>query len=248
MNLKVAHLVAVQFGMFIGIVACLVFSRFEYTRPRTAMRAPATERAATIEPQPQADDQLADTVDDGADVELAEAVTDQRVPLPNEYSPEAVERNMALATKLYYEQIAPRRPASSGPANNWIAAAAPAYAEVAEQSAVVQSNEPAAETVAYVQPAQVIVYPQPAQIVVFANPRRFVNRCRQTPHPTTVPPNSHRRPDREWTRLAAAPAFAAPPSGGLRLPRRSPEGQRHRNAGVVPSCSSTQGLTSSVKR
>jgi hypothetical protein len=246
MNLKVAHLVAVQFGMFIGIVSCLVFSRFEYARPRTPMRAPPTERAAIVEPQPEPDDQRADIVDDGADVELAEAVTDQRVPLPNEYSPEAVERNMALATKLYYEQIAPRRPASSGPANNPIAAAAPSYAEVAEEPAVVQSNEPAAETVAYVEPATVIVYPQPAQIVVLSNPRRFVNRCRQTPHPTTVPPNRHRRPDREGTRLASAPAFAAASSGGLRLPRQYPEDQ-HRRSNGVPSCSSTQGFTSAKR-
>jgi hypothetical protein len=50
MNLKVAHLVSVQFGIFIGIVSCLVFSRFENFRPRAAAakRESVTERAATV--------------------------------------------------------------------------------------------------------------------------------------------------------------------------------------------------------
>jgi hypothetical protein len=179
MNLKVAHLVAVQFGIFIGIVFCLVFSRFEYARPRTAaqMREPATERAATVEPVSEPEDQRAYMADRRAEPEPAEPLTERPAPaLPNEYSAAAVEQYRALATKLYYEQIAPRRNASSSPANSSIAAVAPSYTELVQEPAVVQIDDPAPQTVAYVQPAQVIVYPQLAQFVVFSHPRGFVSR------------------------------------------------------------------------
>jgi hypothetical protein len=241
MNLKVAHLVSMQFGIFLGIVSCLVFSRFEYSRPRAAaeMREPATERAAAVESLSEPKDQRADMVDDGADAASAEPITEQTAPaLPNEYSPEAVERYRALATKLYYEQIAPRRTVSSSPANSSTAAVAPAYTEVTEEPAIVQTNDPAPETVAYVQPAQVIVYPQPAQFVVFSYPRRFVNRCRPAPHPGGLASNPHRRPDRGGTRVSGSPAFG---------PAGSPGVVHRRNPGV-PSCPSTEGFTFRGKR
>jgi hypothetical protein len=236
MNLKVAHLVSVQFGIFIGIVSCLVFSRFEYARPRTAaeMRKPATERAAAVEPLSEPEGQRADMVNDEAEPEQAEPVTEQSAPaLPNEYSAEAVERYRALATKLYYEQIAPRRNVSSRPANSCIAAVAPAYTEVVEEPAVVQTNDPAPQTVAYVQPTQVIVYPQPAQFVVFSHRRRFVNRCRPAPHPGALVSNPHRRPDSGGTHLSGSPGCR--PAGS--------RGVVHRRNTGVPSCPSTQGFT-----
>ena len=236
MNLKVAHLVSVQFGIFIGIVSCLMFSRFESTRPRAAaeMRKQASERAAAVEPLSEPEDQRADMVDNGAESERAEPVTEQPAPaLPNEYSAEAVERYRALATKLYYEQIAPRRNASTSPANSSIAAVAPAYTEVVEEPAVVQANDPAPETVAYLQPTQVILYPQPAQFVVFSHPRRFVNRCRPAPHPGALASNPHRRPDSGGTHLSGSP--------GCR-PARS-LGVAYRQNTDVPSCASTQGFT-----
>jgi hypothetical protein len=171
-------------------------------------------------------------VDDGADAESAEPITEQTAPaLPNEYSPEAVERYRALATKLYYEQIAPRRTVSSSSANSSIAAVAPAYTEATEEPAIVQTNDPAPETVAYIQPTQVIVYPQPAQFVVFSSPRRFVNRCRPAPHPGAPGSNSHQRPDRGGTHLRGSPAFR--PAGSL--------GVVHRRHTGVPPCSSTEG-------
>ena len=235
MNLKVAHLVSVQFGIFVGIVSCLVYSRFEYSRPRATaeMRKPATERAAAVEPVSEPEDQLADLVDDGAASEQAEPVTEQPPPtLPNEYSPEAVERYRALATKLYYEQIAPRRKVSSNPANSSIAAVAPVYTEVVEEPVVIQTNTPAPEPVAYIQPTQVIVYPQPAQFVVFSYPRRFVNRCRPAPHPGALASNPHQRPDRGGIHLNGSPAFR---------PGTSRDAAHHRNTGG-PSCRSTQGF------
>ena len=243
MNLKVAHLVSIQFGIFIGIVFCLVFSRFEYFRPHAAaeMRKPATERATTVEPISEPEDQASDMVDDAAAPEQSDRFTEQPAPaLSNEYSPEAVERFRALATKLYYEQIAPRRNASSSPANSSIAAVAPSYTEVAQEPEVVQVEDPApqTQTVVYQQPTQVIVYPQPAQFVVFSHPRRFVRRCRPAPQTGALASNSHRRRDGGGTHLSGLPGSRPP---------RSPGGVHRRNTGV-PTCRSTQGFTPRRKR
>jgi hypothetical protein len=233
MNLKLAHLVAIQFGIFIGIVICLVFARFESARPRTAAerRELATERAAAGQRMSEFRDERADMANDHEELDPAEKLTDQSTPaMPNEYSPEAVEKSMAILTKLYYEQIAPRRNAISSPANT---AVAPSYTEVAPEPEVVQSDEPAPQTVAYVQPTQVIVYPQPAQVVVFSNPRRFVNRCRPAPHPNALASNSHLRRDNGGTRLSGLPESRPSRSFGL---------EERRTTGV-PTCPSTQGFT-----
>ena len=235
MNLKVAHLVSIQFGIFIGMVSCLVFFRFEYARPRTAaeMREPGTKRAASVEPMSEPEDQLADIVENGADPESAQPVIEQPGALPNQYSAAAKEQYRALVEKLYYEQIAPRRNASSSPGNSSIAAVAPSYPEVAPEPAVVQIDDPAPQTVAYVQPAQVIVYPQPAQFVVFSHPRRFVNRCRPAPQPGALASNPHRRPGSGGTHLSGSPGFR--PAGSF--------GVMHRRNTGVPPCPSTQGFT-----
>jgi hypothetical protein len=241
MNLKVAHLVSVQFGIFIGIVCCLVFSRSEYFRPRPTAdrREPVTQRASAVEPLADSEDQPGDIADNGADAELAELVTEQPAPaLPNEYSPEAVERYRAEATRLYYEQIAPRRPATTT-----VAAVAPAYTEAVEEPAVDQNNAPVPETVAYVQPSQVIVYPQPVQFVVFSQPRRFANRCRPASPPGALASNPHRRADRGGTHLNASTPFERPTSLSSASPRSpgSPGPAHHRNTGVS-SCPPIQGF------
>jgi hypothetical protein len=238
MNLKVAHLVAIQFGIFIGIVICLVFSRFEYARPRTAAetRERATEGAAASERMSEPEDEFADMADNREKLDSDEPLTEQpTLAMPNEYSPQAVEKSMAILTKLYYEQIAPRRNVSSSPANT---AAAPSYTEVAQEPAVVQYEDPAPQTVAYVQPTQVIVYPQPAQVVVFSNPRRFVNRCRPAPHPSALASNSHRRRDSAGTHLSGSPESRPPRSFGL---------EQRRTTGA-PTCPSIQGFTPQGKR
>jgi hypothetical protein len=218
MNLKVAHLVSVQFGILLGIVCCLVYARLEYSRPRpTAVKHVSAP-----------DDRLADMVDADDDTESPEALTDRRISaLPNEYSPEAVERYRAEATRLYYQQIAPRRDAGSSPANRSLAAAAPDYTEVVEEPAAVQSNDPGPQTVVYVQPAQAIVYPAPAEVVVFSHPRRFDNRRRPAPHPNALALNPPRRPDRSTiTHLSAPPPFESPvaPAPALRRHSKSPGG------------------------
>jgi hypothetical protein len=217
MNLKVAHLISVQFGIFIGVVVCLVFSRFESFRPHAAaaMRKPATERVTTVEPRSEPEDQASDMEEDAAATERSDGLTQRSAPaLPNEYSPEAGERSMALATKLYYEQIAPRRT---------VAAVAPSYAEIAQEPEVAQVEDQAPQTVAYAQPTQVIVYAQPAPFVIFSNPRRFVRRFRPASQTGALASNSHRRQDSGGTPRSFAVA--------------------HRGNAGVPTFDSTQGST-----
>ena len=240
MNLKVAHLVSIQFGIFIGIVSCLVFSRSEYFRPHAVaeMRKPATERVTTVEPISEPEDQASDMVDDAAAPEKSDQFTEQpTAAMPTEYSPEAVEKSMAILTKLYYEQIAPRRNPSNSAATT-SAAVAPSYTEVAPEPEVVQYSEPPPQTVAYQQPTQVIIYPQPAQFVVFSQPRRFVNRCRPAPHPNALVSNSHRRRDNGGIHVTALPGSR--PFGSLGLEQRRTTGG--------PACPSTPGFTSRGKR
>ena len=238
MNLKVGHLVAIQFGIFIGIVFCLVFFRFESARPRTAaeMRELATERAAAVERMSEPTDERADMADNREKLEPAEPLSEQPVPaMPNEYSPEAVEKSMAILTKLYYEQIAPRRNAASSPANT---AVAPSYTEVAQEPETAQIDGPAPQNVAYVQPTQFIVYPQPVQVVVFSHNRRFVSRR-----------GPHRHPDSGGTHLSGLPEFESPASPSAAL-RRPPGilGLEQRRTGGVLTGPSLQGFTPRGKR
>jgi hypothetical protein len=184
-------------------------------------------------------DEFADMANDREELDPAEQLTDQSTPaMPNEYSPEAVEKSMAILTKLYYEQIAPRRNASSSPANSAFAAVAPSYTEVPQEPAVVQTDDPAPQTVAYVQPTPVIVYSQPAQFVVFSHRRRLANRCRPPSLPGTLASNPRWRRDSGGTHLSGLPESRPPRSFGLE--------QRRITGG--PTCPSTQGFTPRGKR
>jgi len=215
MNLKVSHLVSIQFGIFVGIVSCLVLFRFENARPHAAveMRKPATERAPAVQPTSEREDEASDLMDDATASEESNRFTEQPAPaMPNEYSPEAVEKSMAILTKLYYEQIAPRRTARSDPANGSIAAIAPSYSETIQEPPVVPVDNPAPQTVVYEQPAQVIVYPQPVQFVVISQPRRFVNRCRPASQAGVPASNSHRRQHNGGTHLIGLPHAHSPGS------------------------------------
>jgi hypothetical protein len=241
MTLKFAHLVAIQFGIFVGVVACLLFFRFDYGKPRTAaeMRERATEIAAVVKSLSEPEDQRTEREQDSTDTESAQLVPGQLAPaLPNEYSPEAVEQYRALAAKLYYEQIAPRRTVSATLSHSSNVAVAPSSTEAAQEPAVAATYEPAPEPVAYVEPAPVIVYSQPIQYVAFSHPRRFDNRCRPAPHRGTFGSNRHRRPDRRGNHLSGSHGFS---------PSRSLGVVHHRKTGV-PSCPSPQGFKSRGKR
>jgi hypothetical protein len=135
-------------------------------------------------------------LDSDADREQDQSIGEQpaQATQPHQYSPEAVQQYTALAAQQYYQQIAPPRYASLGVANSSVAAAAPAYTEVAQEPATVSSDyaEPL-QPVAYAEPNVVVYQPQ---FIVFSNQRRFPNRCRPTLRPAAGTPGTHRGPDR----------------------------------------------------
>jgi hypothetical protein len=200
MNVKVANLVAVQFGVLLGIASWLAYSRFEPAEPRIAAvekrESPAAPSAA-VAPISDLGSQVTRALDADADREKDQSIGEQpvQVTLPHQYSPEAVEQYTALAAQQYYQQIAPRRYASAGVANSSIAPATPIYTQVAQEPAAVSTDyaEPV-QTAAYAEPTQIAFY-QP-QFIVFSNQRRFPNRRRPTLQPAGGTPVTHRRPDR----------------------------------------------------
>ena len=200
MNVKVANLVAVQFGVLLGIASWLAYSRFESAAPRITAgerRESPAAPAAAVAPISDLGSQVTRALDSDADREEDQSSGDEPVQVtqPHQYSPEAVQQYTQLAAQQYYQQIAPRRYASAGIASSSVAAVAPAYTEVAQEPAAVSSDyaEPL-QNVAYAEPTQVAVY-QP-QFIVFSNQRRFPNRCRPTLRPAAGTPGPHRGPDR----------------------------------------------------
>jgi hypothetical protein len=253
MNLKVVNLVAVQFGMFLGIVSWLAYSQLPSGEPRTTaeVRKPMAERMPTFASASNPAEQRSQTVEDRAVQEQTQPVAEQPVVpvVPHEYSPAAVQRYSELAAQQYYQQIAPRRYASAGLANTSFAAVAPSYAEVAPEPMAVQSDDPTPETVAYVQPTQVVVYQQP-QFVVFNNSRRFANRCRSTPPIIGTPlANAHRRLNRPRSHLIGSTGFEKPVSPPAASRRHAQSfGVEHRRNDTGPSCRPTQGFAGRGRR
>jgi hypothetical protein len=232
MNLKVANLVAVQFGVLIGIVSWLAYSRFESTEPRIAaveMRKRPVDSVAAVAPISDLGSQLSRALDDGVDREQDQSIAEQPIPAAHQYSPEAVQHYTALATQQYYQQIAPRRYASSSVENRSVAADSLSYAGVNQEPAVVPADyAESPQSVADTQPAQIVYY-QPVQYVVFSDSRRFANRCRPAAAPGVVTPVTHsgsgrRGPHRNVCDVA---------------PRRNPN---------VPTCRPSRGFRSWEKR
>jgi len=251
MNLKVANLIAVEFGILIGTMSWLAYSRLEPAGPRgaTELRERSPGPVAPARPVIKAEEQRPSAVDNRADRDEAPPNTEQPVPvMQHEYSPAAVQQNSALAAQLYYQQITPRRYASSGLDNAAIVAKAPSYTEV-EREPAVAADEPAAQTVAYVEPAQVVVYPEP-QFIVFSDSRRFANRCRPaSPVIGAHKARTHRRPDRPRPQLNGSRDFESPaaPSAAFRRPTQS-LGLVHRQNDKMASCRPTQGFGTGGRR
>jgi hypothetical protein len=180
MNLKVANLIAVQFGIFIGIMSWLVFSRLESARPHTAaeMRESTVAPVATVAAVSERRNQRPYTVDYETDHERAQPVDEEAAPTAQEYD----------------QEIATQRYASSGREDGSIVGVSPSYAPVDQEPAVAQPD--------YVPSPQIFVYAQPAQIVVFSNPRRFANRFRSTFPSGALNTITHRRPDRVGPHLS----------------------------------------------
>ena len=197
MNVKVANLVAVQFGVLLGIASWLAYSRFESAEPRIAVemrRSPAAPVAA-VAPISDLGSQVTRVLENGVDREQDQSIAEQPAPAVHQYSAAAVQQYSALAAQQYYQQIAPRRYASSGLENSSVAADTPSYAEVAQEPAVSSDYVEPLQPVAYAEPAQVVAVYQP-QFIVFSNQRRFANRCRPTLRPAAVTPITHRGPGR----------------------------------------------------
>jgi hypothetical protein len=257
MNLKVVHLVAIQFGMFAGIMGWLAYSQLPFGEPRSEPKArePIAEPVATFASAPNPADQRPQTVDYRAGQEQTRPVAERPAPaMQHEYSAAAVQQNSDLAAQLYYQQIAPRRHASSGLTNNPTAAVAPSYVIVAPEPAAVQGDDPVPETVAYVQPTEVVVYPQP-QFVVFDNSRRFANRSRSTfRNPGTPLANAHRQSTLRNPGTPLANVYRdldRPRShliGSTVCPPAKSFGVVHRRNDSVPSCRPNQAFAGRGRR
>lgn len=241
MKVKVANLLAVQFGVLVGIASWLAYSRFESPEPRIAAgerRESPAAPAAAVAPISNLGSQVARALEEDADREQDQSIGEQVVQatLPHQYSPEAVQQYAALAAQQYYQQIAPRRYASVGVAST-SAPVAPAYSEVAQEPEAVSSDyaEPL-QPVAYAEPTQIAVY-QP-QFIVFSNQRRFPNRCRPTLQPNAITPNTHRGPGRGGSHLNGATESRPTKCLGTVPPRNL----------NVPSCKPGQESKSRGKR
>lgn len=210
MNVKVVNLVAIQFGIFVGILCWLAYSRLPFAEPRTegepresALNAGANV-AAVFEPRRP----LSHPTNYRTDRERAQPVDEQPAPMAPEYD----------------QAIAPQAYANSVPDNGSIAVNSPSYAQVDQEAVIPSDNLESAQAVVYSQPIETVVYAQPTQIIVFSNPRHFGNRCQSKPHfgaPSTIRPQC---PDRrnfrpDDTRVVPPPNVrppADPPVPGSR--------------------------------
>jgi hypothetical protein len=245
MNLKVANLVAVQFGVFAGIMSWLAYSHLPIAGPRTATTTQEqmrTEPVPAVAPVFKPGEQPSQTVDYRAEREETQPVAEQPVLAMHEYSAAAVQQYSALAAKQYYEQIAPRRYVSSTLEKRSVVAEAPAYPEVKQESETAPVEylaEP--ETIAYSEPAQFIVYPQ-SQFVVFSNRRRVANRCRPTLFADGAPlANRNRRHQNRPRSHLRGPTEFGSPAAAFRRPANS-LGVVHRRHDSTPSCRANQGF------
>lgn len=240
MNLKVANLVAIQFGIFVGMMCWLAYSYFESAKPpRIAEEKPkgpvnSVAPAAPLSPE----DQPPNTVDYRADPDRAQPVIEQPVPVVHyQYSAEAVQQYTALAAQQYYQQISPRPYVSSNRENRPIVTET-SYAQVEQAPAVVQPNEPEPQTVAYEEPPQIVAYAQPYPFIAYSNARSFGRRCRPPPRHGVLTPVTHRRHDRGGPRLCGPRESRPPRSLGL-IQRQEAE---------PPSCRPSQNFKHRGKR
>ena len=197
MNLKVANLVAIQFGIFVGILGWLAYSRIPPANRRTVaeMREPVAEPVSTFASAPNPAEQRSQTEDYPGDQERTQPVAEPPAPaMQHQVSAAAVQQNSALAAQLYYQQIAPRRYASSGLANSSIATVAPSSTEVAHERAVVQTDDPMPETVAYVEPAPGDSLPSAGLVRRLFSP---------SPLCESMPADTSSRRARRWFRIGA---------------------------------------------
>jgi hypothetical protein len=136
MNLKLANLIVVQFGIFIGVMSWLAYSRVPSAKPPAATEMQEiTAPIATGAPAFEARNQRPSNVDYNAEREQARLMA---------------ERSASLQS--YYRAIAPEPYVSSIPADS------PSYAEAEQEPAVVPSDYGSPQSIVYVQPVQTVVF------------------------------------------------------------------------------------------
>lgn len=152
MNLGVANLVAVQFGIFVGTMSWLVYSRLPSTKPPepVEMHGSIVGPVATVPPSFEPQNQRPYPTDYRVDREPPQLVVEKAPPTAPTARP-----------------VVTRPSTSSGFENASVVADSPTYMD--------EDQEPAEAVV-----PQIVAYP--AQIIVFSNPRRFANHCQPTPH------------------------------------------------------------------
>ena len=220
MNVKIANLVAIQFGVFVGMMSWLVYSHFDSPKPmRTAEERPKSPMTSVPAFAPVLDsaEQSPRTPDYRADAErAAPSVADQPVPVVQyEYSPEAVQQYSALAAQMYYRQIAPRPAVNAAPASVPVSANAPTYAPVEQAPAVAPvAYEEQPQTVAYEEPLPYVAYAQAYPVIAYPA-RSFGRRCPPPRRHHVLSPSTHRRHDRARPRLSAARESCPPRSLGV---------------------------------
>src|ERR1043166_3384610 len=109
MNLKIANVVAIQFGILIGLMSWLTYCRFPSAEPNTAAetKRKMVNSMPSDAPVSELKNQRSQTADNRVDRERPQTEAEQRAQAVREYT--------ALAAQLYYQQIAPRRYPPSGP-------------------------------------------------------------------------------------------------------------------------------------
>ena len=100
MNLKVANLIAVEFGILIGLMSWLVYSRFPSTAAQTAaeMEEGTVVPFATVASVSKPRNQRLHTMDYRADREPVALADEQPVPTAQEYDQE-------IATQPYTDPV-----------------------------------------------------------------------------------------------------------------------------------------------
>lgn len=173
MNLKIAHLVAIQFGIFVGTMSWLIYSRLPSPESSTIgeSRGRMVNSIRPEAPLSELKSPRSRTEDYGAD------------------NAQSVGELQARTTERYNREIAMGPYANSVPNDRFILVNSPSYANVYQETAGVPSD--------YVESPQTVEYAQPLwyadsyPFVGYSNGRRFANRCRSTSTygqpPLTIP-------------------------------------------------------------
>jgi hypothetical protein len=220
MNLKIANLVAIQFGIFIGIMAWLGYSRLPSTELREApeMKGKMVNSVPPAAPVSEPKNPRPDSVDSAADRERAEPVVEKPLPIA-QTSDREISRVAYTAT--------------AAPANRSIVAVSPSYTEVDDDPEVVSSD--------YLQSPETLAYDQPAAFVVVSNRRSFGNRCRSTPRRDRFATTTQRRSDRGSAHLIGG-GIASRPIG------MAPSCRPNQGPIAVASCRPNQGFRPQGRR